>query len=95
MAFSRDAIAFLHVGHEAADLNHIAREFMADDERRLAAALCPRVPIVDVHVGAAHARASHANENFVLTDPRLRDILELEPGRRGFLYQRFHERPLR
>jgi hypothetical protein len=31
-------------------------------------------------VGAAHSRPPYANENFVLTDPRLRDILELEAG---------------
>jgi hypothetical protein len=51
-----------------------------DDERRLAASLRPRVPVVDVDVGAADSRATDANKNFVLTDPWLRDILEFETG---------------
>ncbi|MEA2765003.1 MAG: hypothetical protein QOK07_1407, partial [Gemmatimonadaceae bacterium] len=45
--------------------------------------------------GAAYSGASHANQNFILTDPRLRNILQLETWRRRFLYQRFHEEPLR
>jgi hypothetical protein len=48
-----------------------------------------------VYVSAAHSRAPHANQNFVLTDPGLRDILELETWRGGFLNQRFHEQLLR
>jgi hypothetical protein len=33
-----------------------------------------------VNVGATDTRAADANENFVLTDPGLRDILEFETG---------------
>jgi hypothetical protein len=90
VAFGRHTIALLHISDEAPDLDDIAGELMPHDERRLATAFCPRVPIVDVHIGAADSRASHSNQNFVLSDPRLRDILQLETGCSGFLYQRFH-----
>jgi hypothetical protein len=33
-----------------------------------------------VYIGAADSRAPDTNENFVLTDPGLRDILEFETG---------------
>ena len=74
VSFGRDAVAFLHVGDEASDLHDIAGEFVSDDERRLATALRPRVPVVDVHVGAADAGAPHTDQDFVVSDPRLRDI---------------------
>ena len=56
----------------------------------LHAALRPRIPVVDVHVGAAHAGAPHANQNFIVADRRLRNVFEHEAGARGRLHQRFH-----
>jgi hypothetical protein len=78
VSLRRDAVSFLHIGDQAAHLDHIARELMTDDKRRLASSLRPRVPVVDVYIGAADSRAPDTNENFVLTDPGLRDILEFE-----------------
>jgi hypothetical protein len=80
MAFCGDAVSLLHVGDEAADLNYLARKLVADYERRLAPSLRPGVPIVDVHVCAAHSGTSNTNQNLVLTDSGLRDILQLETG---------------
>ena len=60
VAFGGHAIAFAHVGDEAADLHDFAGELVADDDRRFHAPLRPRVPIVDVNVGAADAGATHA-----------------------------------
>ena len=90
-----DAVSFLHIGDEPADLNHIAGELVPDDEGRLASTLRPCVPVVDVHVGAADSRAPDTNENFVFTNPGLLDVLQFETGCRGFLYQRFQELLLR
>jgi len=95
VAFGRYTITLLHISDETPDLDDIAGELMPHDERRLATALCPRVPIVNVNIGAANSRAPHADQNFVLPDPRLRDILQLETGCCGLLYQRFHEQLLR
>ena len=82
VSLGRHAIALSDIGDQPADLHDIPGEFVTDDEGRLAPPLRPCIPVVDVNVGAADAGALHANENFVLPDPRLLDILELEPRRR-------------
>jgi hypothetical protein len=68
---------------------------VADDERRLASSLRPRIPVVDVNVGSADTCPPDPNEDFILTDPWLRDILQLETGCRGFLDERFQLQLLR
>jgi hypothetical protein len=95
VSLGRHPVTLFHIGDEPPDLYHVAGEFVPDDERRLAPRLRPRIPVVDVNVGAAHSGPAHTNENLVLTDFRLRHILEFEAGCGGFLYQRFHERRLR
>jgi hypothetical protein len=95
--FGGHAIAGVHVGDEPSDLDDFAGELVADDDRRLHAALCPRIPVVNVHVGAAHAGAPHPNEHFVFSDCRLGNVAEFEPRSRRWFHQRFHARvaPLR
>jgi len=90
VALSGDAISFLYVGDEPAYLNDIPGKFVADHEWRLASPLRPGIPVVDVNIGATHSRSPDPNENFVLTDPPLRDILQFETGCRGLLDERFH-----
>ena len=85
VSFGRHAIAFFHVGDELADLHDFAGELVADDERRLHASLRPRVPVVDVHVGAADAGAPHANQNFIVSNGRLGNVLQTESRRRPLL----------
>jgi hypothetical protein len=92
VAFRRHAVADRDVGHEASDLHHVARELVADGERRSASALCPRVPLVDVHVGAAHAGAPHLDQHFVVADLRTRDVPKDEAGTGGRFHQRSHRR---
>src|ERR1700736_2098881 len=95
VSLRRDAVAFPHISDETTHLHHVTGEFVSDHEGRFAAPLRPRVPVVDVNIGAAYPSASHTNENFVFADPRLGNVLQLETWRRGFLYQRFHEQLLR
>jgi len=89
---SRDAVALLYIGDETSNLDDVAGELVSHHEWRLAPALCPGIPVIDVDVGATDAGAAYSYEDFVLADPRLLDILQLETGCRGFLYERFHER---
>ena len=56
--------------------------------------LRPRVPIVDVHVGAADAGAAHLDQHFVVANRRLGNVLQNEARGRRLLHQRFHSRML-
>ena len=56
----------------------VARELVADDERRAAAAARPVVPLVDVDVGAADAGAPHADQHLVVADRRLPDTSDIK-----------------
>jgi hypothetical protein len=78
--FRCDSITGSYIGDESADFRHIACELVADNERRLASGARPRVPVVDVHVGSTDAGPSHANENFIVANPRLGNFLECEAG---------------
>ena len=68
VALGRDAIALAHVRDELADLYDVAGELVADDERRLHATARPLVPLVDVHVGAAHAGATYSNQHLIIAN---------------------------
>ena len=70
VALRGHAIALVDVGDETADSHDVAGELVPDDDRRLDAPLRPVVPVVDVHVGAAHAGAPDANQDFVVADRR-------------------------
>src|SRR5436190_1991283 len=92
VALGGDAISLAHVGDETADLRHFARELVSDDDWWFHAALRPRIPVVDVHVSAAHAGASYANQNFIVPDGRHGNVFENETRGRGCFHQRFHAR---
>ncbi len=49
-------VAFLHAGDFIANGFDGAAELVAGDERRMNAALCPLVPLVNVQIGAADGR---------------------------------------
>ena len=55
VAFGRHAIADAHRAHRAADRRDGSHELVPDDDRRLDALLRPRIPGVDVEIGAADA----------------------------------------
>jgi hypothetical protein len=90
VTFGGDAITFLDVRHQAPDLGDVARELMADDKRRLASSSRPIVPVVDVDIGPADARAADADQDFVVPDLRFRNVPQNHPGSGGFLYESFH-----
>jgi hypothetical protein len=80
VTFRGHSVTFLYVGNKAPDLNDFTGEFMSDDEWRLAPAARPRIPVVDVEVGAAHARAHYTIENFFVSDSRLGNVAHGEAG---------------
>jgi hypothetical protein len=84
MPFGSNAIAFLNVGDESSDFDYVAGEFMADDERRLAAAARPLIPVVDVHVGSANSGAANFDQNFIVSDFRLGHITQNHSRSCGF-----------
>ncbi len=51
--FAGDQLALGQAGHAVAGVLHRSDIFVADDQRRLDGARGPRVPFVDMHVGAA------------------------------------------
>ena len=90
VTFRSYAITLLHIRDETPHLHDVSSEFVTDDKRRLASRLRPVIPVVNVHIGAAHACAPHANENFVISDSRLRNISQCEARTSRFLHQCFH-----
>ena len=70
------------------DLDDLADELVPDHERHRDRLLRPRVPRVDVQVGAADAGLADADQDVVDPDLRLRHVLEPEPR----LGSRFDER---
>ena len=65
-----DPVADVHGLDETADGDDIPGKFVSDDERRFAATGRPGVPFVDMDIGAADTRATHADEDFVIADRR-------------------------
>ena len=63
-----DDVARREVVHVRADLDDLARELMADDHRHRDGALRPGIPGADVQIGAADARAQHADQHVVDAD---------------------------
>ena len=74
------------------DLHDVAGELVADREWWAAAALRPRIPVVDVHVGAADAGAANLDQYFVIANDRLRNITQDETRAGRLLHQRSHVR---
>jgi len=91
----RDPVTDLHAFDEVADGDHIAGELVSADEWRPASPRSPRVPLVDVHVGAADTGAPYAYQDLVVADRRLRNFRQGEAASRGLLHQRFHVTPRR
>lgn len=76
---------------QAARCDDIAGELMADDERRFAATGGPGVPLVDVHVCPADARAADADQHFVVADRWNGHVRESETAAGRLFHERFHE----
>ena len=84
-----DDVAGAEVAHVRADLDDLADELVPDHERHGNRLLRPRVPLVDVEVGAADPGLAHPDQDVVDPDLRLGHVLEPEPR----LGLGFDERP--
>src|SRR6185436_15147743 len=84
-------VAGLEAGHVRADLRDLADELVPDHERHGDRPLRPRVPAVDVHVGAADPRPVDADLDVVDPDLGLRQLFEPEARLGPALYERLHE----
>ena len=79
MSFGRDNFARLEIADGTADLIDYANEFVSDHHRNRNRLLCPRVPVIYMHVGAADRSLLNADENVVW--PYLGDwnLFQIEP----------------
>ena len=68
VSLAADQVAGEKVRHIGPGLDDPADKFMADGHGHGDGRLCPLVPLVDVHVGAADARAQHLDEHVVDAD---------------------------
>jgi hypothetical protein len=80
VTLGRNKIADLHIRHIFANPDDIAAEFVTDDDWRLDASGCPRIPVVDVKVRAADRGGASFEENVVVTDSRDGHLAELKAG---------------
>ena len=76
MPLAADDLARMKVGHVRADLDDLTDELMPDSHRDRDRFLSPRVPLVDVDVGAANAGAVHFDQDVVDSVFRLGNILK-------------------
>src|SRR3954470_17069270 len=71
VALAADDLPGLEVGDVAADLDDLADELVTDDERRLDRPRRPRIPRLDVEIGAADAGLADPDQHVV--DPVVGD----------------------
>ena len=90
VALAAHEVARAEVGDVAPDLDDLADELVADDERRLDGPRRPRVPRLDVQVRAADAGLVHPDEDVVDADGRHRDVPKLQARAGGGLHEREH-----
>jgi hypothetical protein len=83
-ASSADNVAFpghdfpnLEIVHIAAHRDYLPDELVSHNHGHRDCPLCPRIPIPDVHIGAANGRLVHPYQNVI--DARLRDWRFLQP----------------
>ncbi len=95
MTLGRDALAGANRTHRLPGRDDRAHELVADDERRFDSLLRPRVPGVNVMVGAAEPGLFNPNQHVAGTDLGNRDFDQAESGGRfGFdegLHRGSHE----
>src|SRR5439155_22195988 len=87
VALRGDVVADRDVPDELPALDDGAGELVAKRERRDDPALRPRVPPVDVQVGAADARGLDLDQHLVRRGLRDRDLVETQAGLRARLPQ--------
>ena len=90
VSFRCDNFARLKIADGAADLIDHADEFMPDHHRNRDRLLRPRVPIIDVDVGAADRSLLDADENIIGPDFGDWNLLQLESRFGPAFYERLH-----
>ena len=90
VALAADDQSGLEVDHVGADLDDLAHELVADHQGHGNGLGRPRVPVVDVQVGAADPRPMDADEHVVDAGLGLGDVGEPQPAFGPALHQRFH-----
>ena len=90
VALGRHGLADLELGDAVAQPDDLARELVADHERRLEPPLSPGVPVGDVEVGAAHARVPHGDQHLPGTGGGFPDARDLETRGALLLDDRLH-----
>src|SRR3954469_5115505 len=85
-----DEIADLEAADVRAALHDLADELVPDHQRHRNRLLRPRVPVVDVQVGAADPGLAHPDQDVVDTDLRNGDVLERQARRSLRLDERLH-----
>lgn len=85
--FSAHQVAFTHRRDAPAHACNCARKFVSRNERRMNAAFCPGIPVVDMQVGSANAGRRHMHQHFTGTGRGHRHFAQLDAVRGlGFHY---------
>src|SRR5687767_10539579 len=91
MPFRADDVTQMEIIHVRADLHDFADKFVTDHHRHWDRLLRPRVPFVNVQVGAADSGLVNPDEHIIDPTLRLGDILEPETGFRLRFDEGFHD----
>ena len=80
VALATDDFAHAEILHIAADLHNLAHKLVPHHQRHRHRFAGPIVPLINVQVRAANARAIHLDEHIPGGHRGLRHILEPQPG---------------
>ena len=87
--FATHDIAYGKVVHVGPDLNNLADELMANDQRDLDRLLCPLIPVVDVDISPANTGMPHPDQHIIDANPRDRHIFQPKAALRTAFYRAF------
>ena len=90
VTLTRHPLTDLEAGHCGTDRGDLAHELVAHHHRGRHGGLRPRIPVVDVQVGAADGGLVHTDQHVAITRDGHRHLLEPQPRRRLGLHERLH-----
>jgi hypothetical protein len=98
VTFCDNEIALGKSFHVIAHAIHNAHELMPDNHRHRDRFLCPRVPVIDMHVGAADGCFQHAYQHIVAAEFWNGNVFQPKPrlcfGFHNRLHRRLHDSKL-
>src|SRR5262249_55700124 len=80
MALAADNFAGMKIDHVGADRDYLADKLVAHDHWHGDSLAGPVIPLVNVNVGAADARAVHLDQHVIDPDFGARYVLQPQPG---------------